>query len=140
MPWIVDGDNVLGSRRDEARKRRLAQAVAGLARRLGRPILVVFDGPSPGVPFPGEVIWSGAGTRADDVIRSRVVGSTDPRGWTIVTDDRPLGDRCRTAGARVVRCAAFRREIDEPAATGEKPEGKEDLEYWTSIFSGDSSA
>lgn len=137
MPWIVDGDNVLGSRRDDVRKRRLASAVGSLSRRLGRPIVLVFDGPDPGGPFPGEVIWSGPGARADDVIRSRVLGSTDPRGWTVVTDDRPLGDRCRTAGARVVRCAAFRREIDESDVRGEKPGEREDLEYWTSIFSGD---
>lgn len=137
MPWIVDGDNVLGSRRDDARKRRLAAAVVALGRRLGRPILLVFDGPEPGAPYPGEVVWSGAGARADDVIRSRVVGSTDPKGWTVVTDDRPLGDRCRTAGARVLRCAVFRREIDEPSSGGEKPEDRDDLEYWTSIFSGD---
>jgi hypothetical protein len=137
MPWIVDGDNVLGSRRDDVRKRRLASAVASLSRRLGRPILLVFDGPDPGVPFPGEVIWSGPGARADDVIRARVLRSTDPKGWTVVTDDRPLGDRCRTAGARVVRCAVFRREIDEPDVGEEKPREREDLEYWTSIFSGE---
>lgn len=135
MPWIVDGDNVLGSRRDDIRKRRLASAVRSLSRRLGRPIVLVFDGPDPGTPFPGEVIWSGPGARADDVIRSRVLGSTDPKGWTVVTDDRPLGDRCRTAGARVVRCAVFRREIDEPDVRGEKPGERDDLEYWTSIFS-----
>lgn len=137
MPWIVDGDNVLGSRRDDGRKRALAAAVAALARHRGRPITVVFDGPDPGVPFPGTVLWSGAGTRADDVIRARVADAEDPRGFTIVTDDRPLGDRCRTLGARVVRCGPFRRSLEDLGNSGEKPDRRQDLDYWESVFTED---
>ena len=137
MPWIVDGDNVLGSRRDDGRKRALASAVAELGRRRSREILLVFDGPDPGVVFPGSVLWSGPGRRADDLIRARVVGDLEPRGWTVVTDDRPLADRCRTAGARVVRCGPFRRSLETTGGDEEKPSRPDDLDYWESIFSGD---
>lgn len=137
MPWIVDGDNVLGSRRDDRRKRELAAAVAALGRARGQSILLVFDGTDPGVVFPGSVIWSGAGKRADDLIRARVLAAGEPRGWTVVTDDRPLGDRCRTAGARVMRCAPFRRSLESLGDGREKPDRSDDVDYWESVFSED---
>jgi hypothetical protein len=138
VPWIVDGDNLLGGwpgrSRSEADKRRLSGEVARLAVRMGgRDVLLVFDGRQPeGVAFAGQVRFPGQGRSADDLILERLRGSPDPRGVTVVTDDRSLGDQARHLGARVERCAAFRERLAAPAS--EKPDAADDLDYWKDVF------
>ena len=136
MPFLIDGDNLLGTwpgraRNDGERRALAAQVARALA---GRRAIVVFDGTARDAPgFPGEVRFSGAGKSADDLIL-RLLESADERGaWVVVTSDRSLGDRCRHLGARIERCDRFRprlvaRERDE------KPDRVEDLDAWLSEF------
>lgn len=137
MPRIVDGDNLLGGwpgrSRSEADKRRLSHEIAHLARREGRDILLVFDGPEPlGIAFGGRTRFAGQGQTADALILSHLRAQADPRGWIVVTDDRSLGDQARWVGARVDRCESLRRRL---AGGGEeKPQDDGDLEYWKDVF------
>lgn len=139
MPWIVDGDNLLGSRRDDESKRELARRIERFRVRTGRRVLLVFDGPPPPLGLPGEVEFSGPGRRADDRILQAVAGNSDRRGVTVVTDDRSLGDRCRALGARVARAGALRRELSRGATAVEKPDSRDDLAHWERIFREDRS-
>jgi hypothetical protein len=64
-----------------------------------------------------------------DIVRQ----SRDPRGWVVVTEDKSLGDRCRWLGARLEKCAPFRKRLVGPG-DGEKPPREDDVDGWIRIF------
>ena len=136
MPFLIDGDNLLGtwrgrSRNDAERLKLAAQVARGLR---GRRAVVVFDGAAPNAAgFAGEVHFSGPGRTADDLMLALLGRETDRRGWIVVTSDRSLGDRCRHLGARIERCDRFRGRL-AGAPDGEKPERVEDVEDWLAAF------
>jgi hypothetical protein len=137
VPHLVDGDNLLGSwpgrDRSHTEKRMLAREVGRFATAERRRIVVVFDGAEPVPPFGGsEVLFAGSGRSADDLILATLRRESDPKGWTVVTSDRSLGDRCRHAGARVERCDQFRARLSVKRPD-EKPT-PEDVEYWKEVF------
>ena len=71
MPFLIDGDNLLGTwpgrSRSDAERRALAGQVERALR--GKRAVVVFDGRArDGVGFPGEVRFSGPGTPADEAV------------------------------------------------------------------------
>jgi len=140
MPRIVDGDNLLGNwpgrKRSDADRRRLAHEVARLARRERGRIVVVFDGPAPPRPLGRDIHFAGHGRSADDLILATLRDESDPRGWTVVTEDRSLADQCRYLGTRVERCARFRGRLT-PGGEQEKPETAEDIDEWLRLFGGD---
>jgi YacP-like NYN domain len=138
VPLLVDGDNLLGTwpgrPRSDAARRELAGEILRYARRRRRRALVVFDGSSPPEESLGpDVRFSGPGRTADDLILALLREQADRRGWTVVTSDRSLGDRCRHLEASVERCDRFRRRLGEPPG-GEKPDREEDLAYWIAQF------
>ena len=142
MPRIVDGDNLLGAwpgrDRSDVEKRELVRQIDRLGTREGGRILIVFDGSPPAwASFP-DVLFSGAGKTADAVILERLRRDADPRGWTVVTNDRSLADRCRALGARIEGTKTFRARLATDAAS-EKTEGDTDVAYWLEQFGDDPS-
>src|SRR5215469_6418283 len=123
MPYIVDGNNVMGQtpgwHRDKPRARiDLLKRVAAFARLRGARVMIVFDG-APDDEFPEgsafkgvKVLYARRGSNADDRIVELVEASQDPRGITIVTSDRQLGTRVRQRGAIVLRSGAFRKQLE----------------------------
>jgi hypothetical protein len=138
MPFLVDGDNLLGTwrgrDRELAAKRRLSFELARFARRVRRRCVTIFDGPAPETAgFGGETLFSGRGRSADEAILDFLRAESEPRGWCVVTSDRSLGDRCRHLRARVERSDVFRKRLSS-APIREKPEPDEDIEYWLQQF------
>lgn len=141
MPRVVDGDNLLGTwpgrSRSDAEKRALVREVDNLMRVEKRRVVVVFDGtPPPGVSYGSDVLFSGQGRKADAMILELLRRESDPRGWTVVTNDRSLADQCRFVGAKVEAVRAFRERLVRDAA-GEKPDTPGDIDYWLGQFGGD---
>ena len=141
MPHIVDGDNLLGSwpgrDRSHAQKRTLAREIGRFATAARRRILLVFDGETPVPPLGGsEVLFAGGGRSADDLILATLRRASDRGGWTVVTNDRPLGDRSRSLGARIERCDQFRVRLTTLRAD-EKPGEEEEVESWMEVFGGE---
>jgi len=141
MPFLVDGDNLLGTwpdrRRTDDERRGLAFELARFAANSRRRVVVAFDGGPPCGLEPGlDVYYSGFGRTADELILARLRREVQPREWIVVTSDRALGDRCRFLGARVERSDRFRKRLLEPTR-GEKPEREEDVDYWLGQFEPD---
>jgi len=141
MPFLVDGDNLLGTwptrRRSDAERRRLAFQLDRFAARLRRRVLVIFDGSEPpGSHLGPNVRFAGPGSTADELMLAFLREQPDRRGWTVVTSDRSLGDQCRYLQARVERSDLFRRRLvaDSP---DEKPTREEDVDYWLREFGED---
>ena len=121
--WLIDGNNVMGSRpdgwwRDRAGAARgLVAELAGFAAREGVPVTVVFDGAPFEVEIPAdaplEVAFATRRGRdaADDEIARRVAAAAGPRALRVVTSDAELARRVREHGADVVPAGRFRREL-----------------------------
>lgn len=101
--WLVDGNNVFGSRPDgwwndpQAAKRRLAQHVAEWCRTHDDPVILVFDAPVAPTTLElagGNLTIEAAARRgrdaADDQIVERARDIAAPR---VVTSDRGLRRR-----------------------------------------------
>ena len=136
MPWIVDGDNLLGKERGDVARRDLVRRCRELAVRERKRIVLVFDG-EPVSGLPGrDVLFSGAGRTADDLIEDRLKGERDRSGWILVTDDRRLKDRCRHwHGVRNERRGAFLERLEElvtpdRAGTGPLPDVSDIEKKW----------
>ena len=148
MPWLIDGNNLLGLSRergakDRASRSRLVHALAGYARAQRTKVTLVFDGdPDAGIASSTlhlgglTVLWAGAGSDADTRILGLLDRANDPAGYIVVTSDRSLGDRARHRRARVVRSHEFRKTLEEmpvaDAADGASlaPDEVADWEDW----------
>jgi uncharacterized protein len=150
MPYIVDGNNVMGQtpgwHRDRPRARRqLIERLAVFARIRKARITVVFDG-APDSGFPDEsafrgvkILYADPGSDADSRIRRLVDSSKDKRGLTVVTSDRQLGFQVRSSGAAVMRSGEFRKEMEEaeqsaPGAQDGEQFNVEDVNEWLRYF------
>ncbi len=155
MPYLIDGNNLLGSWGGPAihgdGRVAVVRGVAEFCRARGAHAIVVFDG-APVRPELGDqdlggvkVRFPGAGGDADAVIRQVLDEATRPAEIIVVTSDRALYSYARTRGAAVLRAhewnalargataAAHRRRV--PAAPAEKPERETDVEGWLRRFS-----
>jgi predicted RNA-binding protein with PIN domain len=138
VPYLVDGDNLLGTwpgrKRSAAERRKLAMELGRFGLRRRRRITTVFDGsPPPGSSFGSDVRFAGPDKTADQVILELLRRQDDRRGWVVVTSDRSLGDQCRYLGARLERCDRFRKKLSiDPEQ--EKPEREDEIDYWLNQF------
>ena len=62
---------------------------------------------------------------ADDLIRARLRGAPNPRELIVVTSDRELSAAAQQAGARVIKAAAFARDLLEKPAADKRASDKE---------------
>ena len=121
--WLIDGNNVMGSRPDgwwrdrRGAARALVGELAAFAAREHAPVIVVFDGAPFDVEVPDgaplEVAFALRRGRdaADDEIARRVAEARDPATLRVVTSDAGLARRVRARGADVVPAGRFRRDL-----------------------------
>jgi predicted RNA-binding protein with PIN domain len=136
MPYIVDGNNVMGQtpgwHRDRPRARRtLLEELARFSRVKKARITVVFDGAPDrttpdGSAFHGvRILFARQGSDADSRIEALVEQSLDPRGLIVVTSDRRLSLTVRSHGARTVRSGEFRNEVAQAQVSKQAEDGQE---------------
>jgi predicted RNA-binding protein with PIN domain len=103
--WLVDGNNVMGSRPDgwwrdrRAAMQRVVNELDDRAAATGDEIDVVFDGRER--DLQAVRVRVGFAPHADDLIAERAAP-----GVTVVTSDRELRERVRAKGADVVGASA----------------------------------
>src|SRR5262245_35257593 len=153
MPYIIDGNNVMGQtpgwHRDKPRARlELLKQLTAFARLRCARVTVAFDG-APDQEFPEgtaykgiQILYARKGSNADERIIELVESSRDPRGLIVVTSDRQLGFRVRQRGATVLRSGELRKQMTaiadskKPPATEAEPDA-DDLEGWLRYFGAD---
>lgn len=144
MAFLVDGNNLLG-RLGGGTREGLVSELAQLARLRRTRLTVVFDGPPehgrPKVQALGDVtVVCAAPLTADEEIVRRLRESRDPKGLTVITDDRALTSAVKSAGGRAEGIEGFRREassrLNAPAAVeptkSAPPIGVKEWERWFS--------
>lgn len=147
MPFIFDGHNLIGqlpggqlAEADD--EQRLVVALRAYLRRVKRTGTVVFDQGGLGErPSLGNrqlaVRFARPPRTADDVILELVRQTPNPRGLTVVTSDRRVGDLARQRGALVKDAGLFVREMRAtPPAPEEKATGLSpaEVEAWEREF------
>lgn len=148
MPYLIDGNNLLGSwggpRGDDDRRGEVVRRVAAFCRARNVKATVVFDG-HPLRPEmaaqdlgPVSVRVPPHGQDADSVIRQLVEKAPRPSELIVVTSDKALYSHVKTLGASVLRAhewnAALRRVSPPREGGAEKPEREEDVAGWLKRF------
>lgn len=145
MADLVDGNNLMG-RLGGGTRERLVADLSELARKKRKKLVLVFDGPPdagrPKVQALGDVTVVYAAPRsADEEIVRRVREARDPRGVTVVTDDRLLAESAAAAGARTTgvgefaKGAATRLAKATPAEERPEPPPNVSVREWERWFS-----
>ena len=150
MPYLVDGNNLLGSwggPRGEDGRAEVVRRVAAFCRARGARATVVFDGRPLRADMPDQTLgpvsirFPGEGRDADGVIRRIVEESASPGDIIVVTSDKALYSYAKTRGASVLRAhewnALDRKAAPSPAEGAEKPDREPDVEGWLKKFGGD---
>jgi predicted RNA-binding protein with PIN domain len=152
MPYLIDGNNLLGSwggpRAGEDRRGEVVRRVAAFCRARGARATVVFDGRPLRPEFDRQELGSvtvlapEAGQDADTVILDLIRRAARPNELIVVSSDKALYSAARTHGAQVLRAhewnalargaaAARRRRTDDG---DEKPDHEPDVEGWLERF------
>jgi len=148
MPFLIDGNNLLGLRpellaKDPEIRGRLVRRLSGFARARRTSVIVVFDGEPAEDGLRSDmtlggvrVIFSGRAKDADGRILEILDKAKDPAGYTLVSSDRLLGERARQRRARCVTSIKFRRTLDETpsSAEPEAPLSAEQIAEWERWF------
>ena len=150
MPYLVDGNNLLGSwggpRGGDDRRGEVVRRVAEFCRLRGAKATVVFDGH----PLRGDMAQQQLGDLtlrvpergqdADTVIRELIERAARPADLVVVSSDKELYSYAKTLGASALRAHewnALERQLSQQrgrAEKDEKPEREDDLEGWLKKF------
>ena len=152
MPYLVDGNNLLGSwggpSREDDRRGEVVRRVAAFCRARNVKATIVFDGhplrPDMAVQDLGPVRLRvpPQGQDADSVIRELVERAPRPAELIVVTSDKALYSYVKTLGASVLRAHEWNLVERRLAAGGasspgsEKPDREDDVEGWLRTFGG----
>ena len=157
MPYLIDGNNLLGSWGGPAvpgdGRLEVVRRVSAFCRTKGARATIVFDG----TPFrPGladqhlgavTVRFPAQGLDADSLIRTILDAVDRPGDWIVVTSDKPVYSYARTRGARALSAREWnelgrqgtrapRSLVARDRAT-DKPDRETDVEGWLKRFSGE---
>ena len=154
MPYLIDGNNLLGSWGGPAvpgdGRLEVLRRVAAFCRARGARAVLVFDGAPFRPDLDGQELGAVSlrfpppGGDADAVIREAVDRAERPAELIVVTSDKPVYSYARTRGAQVLRAHewnALAREAKPrapkggPPSPGEKPERETDVDGWLKRFS-----
>src|SRR5688572_1815069 len=153
MPYLVDGNNLLGSwggpQGGDDGRHEVVRRVAAFCRARGARATIVFDGHPLRADVEAQTLGPvslrvpSQGSDADSVIRDIVDRAERPADYIVVTSVKPLYSYVKTRGASVLRAHewnALERQVGAAAAAsgtasgGEKPDREDDIEGWLDRF------
>lgn len=119
MPVVIDGYNLLHAARgveggSQLGRRQLCEMVAAWSHKTGESALLVFDGAQPSEALASQlhaegvdVVYSGAGRSADEVIGEQIRASSSPRRLIVISTDREIRQAARRRRCRHATSADF---------------------------------
>lgn len=141
MPYLLDGNNLIGrargvSRPGEEDRSALVREVLGRLRRTEARVVLFFDGAGDAVSLGNLAVRASLGRSADDAILREVSRTSRPGEYIVVTADRDLARRARDAGARTIPPGEFwsRFGTAETRRAGGLREPPVDLDDWSRWF------
>jgi len=150
MPYLIDGNNLLGSwggpRGQDDRRHEVVRRVAAFCRAKGARATLVFDGHPLRDDMRAQDLGPltlrvpPAGGDADTVIRELVERAARPADLIVVTSDKALYSYVRTLGAAVLRAHewnALERALPRGPEKSDKPDREDDVEGWLKRFGGE---
>jgi hypothetical protein len=144
MPYLLDGNNLIGrfrqtARPTEADRQALVAEVAGRLRASRARAVLFFDGAGgrrASTLGTLSIRESGPGG-ADEAILQAVAGSSAPGECIVVTADRGLAGRVRDAGGKVCSPEDFFDRFGKgrrPEEPGRRKDERVDVEDWMRWF------
>ena len=153
MPYLIDGNNLLGSwggpSAGDDRRAEVVRRVARFCRARNVRATIVFDGHPLRDDMAAQELGPlslrvpPAGQDADTVIRELLDRAPRPAEIIVVTSDKALYSYAKTMGASILRAHewnALERRIGDAASEEpgrEKPEREADVEGWLKKFGGE---
>ena len=150
MPYLIDGNNLLGSwggpKSDDDRRGEVVRRIAAFCRARNVKATVVFDGGPLRADMASQELGNVSlrvppqGEDADTVIRDLVERAAHPRELIVVTSDKALYSYVKTLGATVLRAHEWnsleRRASQARGASSvsDKPDHEVDVEGWLKKF------
>jgi len=142
MPYLLDGNNLIGRARETARPSEedclsLVREVAERLRQTRARVILFFDGPGTGrASSLGSLTVRNAGSgSADDAIVAAIEVSRAPGEIVVVTADRTLAGRVRNAGAKCARPEEFWERFGKSRVlSAEEKSPRVDVEEWMRYF------
>jgi hypothetical protein len=142
MPYLLDGNNLIGLVRKTARpteedRNALIAELAGRLRTTRARAVLFFDGPGGGrgVSLGPLSIRASGGGSADAAILAAVESAAAAAECIVVTADRALARRVRDAGGKVCSPADFFARFGRPAEVeGGRRTEPVDVEDWLKWF------
>ncbi len=150
MPYLIDGNNLLGHSKEINLKSPhsreiLIREILAFQREKSFKITVIFDG-SPDEYLSREYLslgdlevrFAGQKSDADSLILKIIERSQDPASFTLVSSDKSLTDKARFLRAKVMKCHQFKRKMERIKtsyqAKIEPKLAKEEIEEWMEYF------
>jgi len=155
MPYLIDGNNLIGHMPDLHLKNRIDRSrlltrLLAFQQVKNTRVVLVFDGP-PDDNFAPEkfqgrafsVRFPDIGENADSVIQDIISRETDLRQFFVVSSDREIRRYAHASGAKTLKCEEFLRELK--AARREHRESSEmekseespsplEVKLWADLF------
>ena len=155
MPYIIDGNNLIGaspdiSLKDADARKKILHLILKFQENKNNNIIVVFDGEPDYSLQPGEmskkftVSFPQYGSSADDEIKKILKGYNNCRDVILVTSDRELKSFAKDEGVRIINSIEFYYELKRVYRLNGKKEAKQkriqtelspsEVDSWLKIF------
>jgi predicted RNA-binding protein with PIN domain len=143
--YLIDGNNLIGhtksiSYKDPQARQQVLNRIAKFLESRHRKATVVFDGTAEHLRKTRwiQLVFSGPGRTADDLIRRQVEGTRSRKGLCVVSSDNGIYGYARSCGVEALKCHEFNHLLNEELVAGAEPEKRDvpvdSIKHWMRYF------
>ena len=143
--YLIDGNNLIGhtksiSYKDPQARQQVLDRIAKFLQSRHRKATVIFDGTAESLRKTRwmQLVFSGPGQTADDLIRRQVEAARSRKGLCVVSSDNGVYGYARSCGVEALKCHEFNRLLNEELVAGAEPEKRdvpvESIKHWMRYF------